>query len=256
MKLFVAALCIAAVVTAAPTGQLTENDYESLWQGFVKEHNKVYHPEEVLMRFRTFKDNVNFITNHNANHVEELGYTVGINQFADMTNAEFKRTMTGLNAPLEKDQSNVEILPAATSDSVDWTTKNAVTPVKNQAQCGSCWAFSTTGSVEGINAIKTGKLLSFSEEELVECAQSYGNQGCNGGLMDDGFKYIMAKGDVLESKYPYTSGQGKTGTCDKSKTSNPAVKVTGFKDVQAANEAQLKAAVEQQPVSVAIEADQ
>merc|ERR1719486_1811368 len=212
-------LALAVAASAAPTSQLSEASYEAAWQGFVTEHNKEYHPSEVLMRFRVFKDNLDFINDHNENKAEELGYTVGINQFADMTNAEFRRTMTGLNAPQEKDQSNVEILPEATADSVDWTTKNAVTPVKNQAQCGSCWAFSTTGSVEGINAITTGKLLSFSEEELVQCAQSYGNQGCNGGLMDDGFKYIMAKGDVLESKYPYTSGSGKTGTCDKSKTS-------------------------------------
>merc|ERR1719181_2053374 len=137
--------------------------------------------------------------------------------------------------------------------SVDWTTKGAVTPVKNQGQCGSCWAFSTTGSTEGANFLKTGKLESFSEQELVDCAQSFGNQGCNGGLMDDGFKYIESKGDVLETTYPYT---GKTGKCSSSKTSHPDVKVTGFKDVAEKNEAQLMAAVQKQPVSVAIEADQ
>merc|ERR1712225_137324 len=98
--------------------------------------------------------------------------------------------------------------------SIDWTTKGAVTPVKNQGQCGSCWAFSTTGSTEGANFLKTGKLESFSEQELVDCAGSFGNQGCNGGLMDDGFKYIESNGDSLESDYPYT---GKDGTCDKSK---------------------------------------
>merc|ERR1719353_2310915 len=161
--------------------------------------------------------------------------------------------MTGLNTFQFKAQDNVVTLPAATASSVDWTTKKAVTPVKNQGQCGSCWAFSTTGSVEGINAITTGKLESFSEQELVSCAKSYGNQGCNGGLMDDGFKYIIAKGDVLETEYPYT---GKTGTCDNSKTKDSETKITGFKDVTPENEAQLMAAVSKQPVSVAIEADQ
>merc|ERR1719486_1188061 len=169
-----------------------------------------------------------------------------------MTNAEFKRTMTGLNAFQSKSQDNVAVLPSATATSVDWTTKNAVTPVKNQGQCGSCWAFSTTGSVEGANAIKTGKLESFSEQELVDCAGSFGNQGCNGGLMDNGFKYIKSKGDALESKYPYT---GKTGSCSQAKTTPAAVHVTGYTDVPQKNEAQLMAAVAKQPVSVAIEAD-
>jgi len=246
-------LAVVASAAAAPTGIVSESAYEEMWQSFVQEHNKVYHPHEVLMRFSVFKDNLAFIQDHNENHAEKLGYTVAINQFADMTNAEFKRTMTGLNAKQNKAQDNVEILPAATSDSVDWVSKGAVTPVKNQGQCGSCWAFSTTGSVEGANFIASGKLLSFSEQELVDCAQSYGNQGCNGGLMDDGFKYIEAKGDVLEATYPYT---GKTGTCSSSKSANPSVKVVGFKDVQQNSEAQLMAAVEKAPVSVAIEADQ
>jgi len=246
-------IALVAAAFAAPTDVLSEDNYEAMWQDFVKEHVKVYHPTEVMSRFKIFKDNVDFILDHNKNHADNLGYTVGVNQFADMTNAEFKRTMTGLNAPQKKSQDNVEWLEETTATEVDWVAKGAVTPVKNQGQCGSCWAFSTTGSTEGINQITTGKLLSFSEQELVSCAGSYGNQGCNGGLMDDGFKYIEAKGDVLETTYPYT---GETGTCTASKTSSPAVKVTGFKDVPQANEAQLMAAVAQQPVSVAIEADQ
>merc|ERR1719163_516461 len=250
-------LALAVAVSAAPTSQLSEASYEAAWQGFVTEHSKEYHPSEVLMRFRVFKDNLDFINDHNENKAEELGYTVGINQFADMTNAEFKRTMTGLNAPQKKDQSNVEILPEATSTDVDWVAKGAVTPVKNQGQCGSCWAFSTTGSVEGINAIKNGKLTSFSEQELVDCAGSYGNQGCNGGLMDNGFKYVEAKGDSLEATYSYT---GKTGTCNTAKQSAAdglkAGKVTSFNDVQSDSEPQMEAAVAKGPVSVAIEADQ
>merc|ERR1711959_35938 len=246
-------LMIALASSALAMG-LQEAEYDSLWQAFVKEHSKTYSPHEVMGRYAIFKDNMDFIVDHNKNHAERLGYTVGINEFADMTNAEFKRQMTGLNALQKKSQDNVAILDeTAAPASVDWTTKNAVTPVKNQGQCGSCWAFSTTGSVEGANAIKTGKLQSFSEQQLVDCAGSFGNQGCNGGLMDNGFKYIQSKGDVLESTYPYT---GKTGTCQSSKTTPAAVKVTGYSDVAANNEAQLMAAVQQQPVSVAIEADQ
>merc|ERR1712178_227317 len=200
----------------------------------------------------TFEDNVDFINAHNQ-RADEHGYAVGINQFADMSSKEFKEVMLTYKAENKKVGNVVVLDESATADSVDWVSKGAVTPVKNQGQCGSCWAFSTTGSVEGAYAIKTGSLKSFSEQELVSCAGSYGNQGCNGGLMDDGFKYIEAKGDVLEDTYPYT---GKTGTCTTSKTTNPAVKITGYSDVKENNEAQLKAAVEKQPVSVAIEADQ
>jgi len=143
------------------------------------------------------------------------------------------------------------------ASSVDWVTKGAVTPVKNQGQCGSCWAFSTTGATEGAYAIATGKLLSFSEQELVDCAGSYGNQGCNGGLMDNGFKYLVSKGDALESEYGYT---GKSGSaCSASKSSSPALaagRVTSFHDVTPDSIPQMEAAVSQGPVSVAIEADQ
>merc|ERR1711988_1871211 len=246
------ALALAVAVTAIPTGELSENDHEQLWQTFVSDFKKVYHPAEVMGKFKIFKDNLNFIVDHNKNHAERLGYTVGINEFADMTNAEFKRTMTGYNAMMKPTLETVVLDETTAPASVDWTTKNAVTPVKNQGQCGSCWAFSTTGSTEGAYAIKTGKLASFSEQQLVSCAKSFGNQGCNGGLMDDGFKYIMAKGDSLESDYHYT---GKTGTCQNSKIKT-ALKLSGFKDVPSKNEAQLMAAVAQQPVSVAIEADQ
>merc|ERR1711959_787620 len=246
------ALIVFAMAAAAINAQLTDSAYEDLFEQFKLDHGKTYAEHEVVGKFAVFKDNVDFIYHHNQHDAQELGYTVGINQFADMTNAEFKRTMTGYNA-LQKPKFEETVLDTTNlDDAVDWTTKNAVTPVKNQGQCGSCWAFSTTGSVEGVNAIATGKLESFSEQQLVSCAGSYGNQGCNGGLMDNGFKYIMAKGDVLESNYPYT---GKTGTCQQSKTS-PAVSISGFTDVPPKNEAQLAAAVAKNPVSVAIEADQ
>merc|ERR1711966_450535 len=246
-------LAVAAVATHALPAGLTEPMYEGLFEQFKLDHNKTYAEHEVSSRYAVFKDNVDFINTHNQERAEKLGYTVGINQFADMTINEFSRTMLGYNA-LQKPKFVETVLETTDlADSVDWTTKNAVTPVKNQGQCGSCWAFSTTGSVEGANAIATGKLQSFSEQELVSCAGSFGNQGCNGGLMDDGFKYIQSKGDVLETSYPY---DGKTGTCIASKTSNPVVKVTGYTDVPQNNEAQLMAAVEKQPVFVAIEADQ
>jgi C1A family cysteine protease len=255
MKL-IALFVLAVTAAAIATPQLGEEQYSALWNQFKVDFNKNFAAEaEESARYLVFKSNVDFITSHNS-RAEEHGYTVGMNQFGDMSPAEFKEKMLTYKSENKKPNPVKIFDTTSLADSVDWTTKNAVTPVKNQGQCGSCWAFSTTGSVEGAYAIATGKLQPLSEQELVDCAGSYGNQGCNGGLMDDGFKYIEAHGDATETSYSYT---GKTGTCNTAKQSANAFKkgtVTTFSDVKSDSEAQLQAAVAQQPVSVAIEADQ
>merc|ERR1711907_494997 len=249
-------VAIFAVVVAVAAAAPTTFEYEQLWNQFKADFGKAYLTEEEHSgRFSVFKDNVDFINAHNL-RADEHGYSVGINQFADMNSKEFKEVMLTYKAA-EKKQNNVVVLDETnTADSVDWVSKGAVTPVKNQGQCGSCWAFSTTGSLEGAYQIATGTLKSFSEQELVDCASSYGNQGCNGGLMDNGFQYVEAKGDALESTYAYT---GKTGNCSSSKQAQAAIKkgqVTSYSDVTSDSESQMKAAVTKGPVSVAIEADQ
>jgi len=149
--------------------------------------------------------------------------------------------------------------PSPAGDSVDWVAKGAVTPVKNQAHCGSCWAFSTTGGLEGAIFVKHNVLESLSEEELVQCDKV--DHGCKGGAMDNGFSFIKKSGGLaLESTYPYTSatGAGLTGSCVTSKESPKAQftsTVNGFTDVTQNSEPALKAAVALHPVSVAIEAD-
>ena len=135
--------------------------------------------------------------------------------------------------------------------SVDWVAAGAVTPVKNQGQCGSCWAFSTTGSTEGAIFVSGKPLPVLSEQQLVDCAGAQGNQGCNGGLMDYGFQYIIDnKGIGSEASYPYKAADG---TCKKVAS---VATITSFKDVPTNSETALVAAIVQQPVSVAIEADQ
>ena len=134
----------------------------------------------------------------------------------------------------------------------DWSEKGAVTPVKDQAQCGSCWAFSTTGSLEGAYFIKNNKLKSFSEQMLVDCDTN--DLGCYGGLMNNAFEWIQSNGGIeLESNYPYTAMNGK---CQESSDNIVAgTSPSSWSNVKS-DDTSMMAAIKQQPVSVAIEADQ
>jgi len=185
-----------------------------------------------------------------ATNKANKSYTVAINKFADMNTAQFGEFM-GFKPMLSTNARFAVPYSSAAPKDIDWTTKGAVTPVKDQAQCGSCWAFSTTGSMEGIVAIKTGQLVSLSEQELVDCAGSSGNQGCNGGLMDDAFEWIIKNGGLAsEASYPY---HARDETC---KGLPSVASISGYKDVQQGSEAALMTALNTQPVSIAIEADQ
>jgi cathepsin L len=221
-------------------------------------HGKEYGTrEELVLRRAIFSANVAKIEKHNSEAAAGLHtWTMGVNKFADLMPEEFSARMTGGYRAHEKRSKNVELSllhPVGTAaTAVNWTAKGAVTPVKDQGQCGSCWAFSTTGSTESAVWQKTGTLLSLSEQQLVDCSGAEGNQGCNGGLMDYGFQYIMDnKGIAAESAYPYTA---KDGTCKTGQTS--VATITGYKDVPVNSQTALETAVTQQPVSVAVEADQ
>merc|ERR1712124_81533 len=144
-----------------------------------------------------------------------------------------------------------EDTPVEASATIDWTTKGAVTPVKNQGQCGSCWAFSTTGGLEGAWQLSTGNLVSMSEQQFVDC--DTGSSGCNGGLMDQAFGWAENQAIATESSYPYTA---RDGSCKSSfTTAIPQGGVTGYKDV-GTSASSLTSAIMNAPVSVAIEADQ
>jgi len=213
-------------------------------------HDKTYaSQEEEEKRFNVWSDNYNFVQEHNA--IPGHLYTVGMNSFADLSHEEFvsqnKKCLMGTSSSGSAQAIDTSSLPA----SVDWRQKGAVTAIKNQQQCGSCYSFSSTGSLEGLNAIKNGKLVSFSEQQIVDCSSSYGNEGCNGGLMDYCFQYTAAEGIEPASVYPYKAVQG---TCKYAKTKT-VFKNTGFSDVPQGDNDALASAVAQQPVSVGIEAD-
>lgn len=219
-------------------------------------YNKTYSAaSERDFRESVYSTNVKTIAKHNRAYLRgRRGWTMGVNSFADLTPSEFKaRFSTGFKHIASTSvfvTDNVTALPT----SVDWSVKGAVTPVKNQEQCGSCWAFSTTGSVEGAWFLSNGTLVSLSEQQLVDCSTAEGNQGCNGGLMDYGFQYIIDnKGITTEAAYPYTA----TGPNSCESTGKPvAATLSGFKDVAPNSETALMTAIAQQPVSVAVEADQ
>jgi len=230
------------------------NNIHKKWQPFIEyfiEYNKYYATfSNILNKVITFNDNIEYINEHNK--YSNSSYILGINQFTDFSNNEYIEYISSRNnIDFGKDmcvsQNNNN---GAYPTSIDWRKKNAVTPVKDQGQCGSCWSFSTSGAIEGIYSIVNGELKSFSEQQLVDCSYSYGNHGCNGGLMQNAFTYIHDKGLTSENAYPYTG----TSTRSSCKAFIPETYIVGCVNVEQ-NELQLTYAVSQQPVSVSIEAD-
>jgi len=209
-------------------------------------------------RLKIFADNHDVIEAHNAQ--EGVTYKLGHNEFSHMTLQEFHDYLhLGGTRPgnLRKNPTGPKHVAAPNKslpESVDWVAAGAVTEVKNQGSCGSCWSFSATGALEGAYQIKNGNLLSFSEQELVSCDQTDG--GCNGGWMDDAFTWVKNNGGLCtEGDYPYTSGNGKTAACQKDSCSNVAMSPT-YTDVTEGSVEALMSAVAQQPVSIAIQANQ
>ncbi|KAL6546116.1 putative cysteine protease rd21b [Orobanche gracilis] len=232
----------------------SESEALALYDSWLVKHGNAIGEKD--RRFEIFKDNLRFIDEHNS---ADRPYKVGLNRFADLTNEEYRslfasgrlrketNRLTGRRASNRYTVQAGEKLP----ESVDWREKGAVAPVKDQGQCGSCWAFSTVAAVEGVNKIVTGNLKVLSEQELVDCDRTY-NQGCNGGLMDYGFQFVIDNGGLdTEDDYPYRAGDG---TCDNYRKNAHVVSIDSYEDVPENDEQALKKAVSHQPVSVAIEA--
>jgi len=235
-------------------------EFKDIWNEFKSGFGKVYKTaEDDLKHFGIFLKNHLKVVEHNKQFAAgRKSYSLKINQFGDLTTNEYKHQMNGFKRnyrdSLAKIHASSFLEPAFVQlpDSVDWRQKGYVTPVKDQKQCGSCWAFSTTGALEGQHFRKTKKLVSLSEQNLVDCSGSFGNQGCNGGLMDQAFQYIKSNDGIdTEISYPY---EAKDARC-RFKKATIGADDTGFVDVTSGNETALQIAIATVgPVSVAIDA--
>jgi len=236
-------------------------DLKATWNDWMNHFGKKYATvEEEYHRFGIFLENVQQIALWNTNS-ENLA-SLRPNQFTDLTNEEFVKYVHGNNGKCFSKHRPKYTIGRGTKSvkrvgdpaSVDWTTQGVVTPVKNQGQCGSCWAFSATGSIECNYAIATKQLKSLSEQQLVDCSGAEGNMGCDGGEMDAAFQYVIKEGGLCtEAEYPYT---GVDGTCKSTSCGTKYDVIKTYTDVTKRDEAALETASVSGCVSVAIEADQ
>ncbi|KAL5717916.1 hypothetical protein ACHQM5_010869 [Ranunculus cassubicifolius] len=261
-RLLFVALSLSLLLGVVQSFDIHEKDLESeenLWELYERwrsHHTVSTSLQEKQRRFNVFKHNVRHI--HEFNKKDEP-YKLKLNKFGDMTSFEFKKHYAGSRVKhyrmLHGERrstgfmyENVTRVPP----SADWRQKGAVTAIKDQGQCGSCWAFSTVAAVEGINKIKTGDLVSLSEQELVDCDTSE-NQGCNGGLMELAFEFIKQNGGITtERNYPY---KAQDRSCDANKENSHIVSIDGHENVPPNDEDALLKAVANQPCSVAIDAE-
>lgn len=260
MKILILLVAFVAAANAVSLYELVKEE----WNAFKLQHRKNYDSEtEERIRLKIYVQNKHKIAKHNQRF--DLGqekYRLRVNKYADLLHEEFVQTVNGFNRTdskkslkgvrIEEPVTFIEPANVEVPTTVDWRKKGAVTPVKDQGHCGSCWSFSATGALEGQHFRKTGKLVSLSEQNLVDCSGKYGNNGCNGGMMDYAFQYIKDNGGIdTEKSYPY---EAIDDTCHF----NPkAVGATdkGYVDIPQGDEEALKKALATVgPVSIAIDA--
>ncbi|KAM7307130.1 procathepsin L-like [Ixodes scapularis] len=245
------------VVAANDVGD--DANLKAEWEAFKAKYGKSYASEaEEHFRMKVYMKKRQEVSAHNEKYANgEVSFYLGMNEFSDLRQKEFVRLRNGYRGKKFVGQPSPRLEPPADAEdsplpeSVDWRVKGAVTPVKNQRGCGSCWAFSATGALEGQYFIKTGKLVSLSEQNLNDCSGDFGNRGCCGGHVDAAFEYIKTGGGLdTEQSYPYTS---KDDVCCLNK-SNVGIRVSGFVDIENSEEQLKKAVATIGPISVAIDA--
>ncbi|CAF0828329.1 unnamed protein product [Adineta ricciae] len=257
-------LCLLIAVLSFVNAKPNEFTSPELWNSFKRIHLKQYvNVEEENYRQTVFNDRVAMINQHNLE--ADLGlhsYTLKINKFADMTHNEIVRTMSSKfkmnQAAKLSTESNRHIFhpPLNTNPSipaaVDWRKKGAVTSIiESQGECGSDWAYTATTALEGQHFLKTGKLVRLSAQNLLDCSDKFGNEGCNGGLVNAAFQYIKVnKGVDTEASYPYKAIQGQC----RFNESTVGATVTGFANIAKGNETALQIAIATVgPIGIAID---
>jgi cathepsin L len=249
-------LCCVAFAAAVRT----EAEYQSEFVGFLNRFDKSYDVEEMFHRFNIFKRNVDLIDNHNVAAAQgKYTYTLGVNHLADLTNEEYKGLLglkrKGQTPPANKmnQPSRHTHIPEGTPATMDWRDKGAVTEVKDQGQCGSCWAFSATAAMEGAFFQSSGQLISMSEQLCVDCVLD-GADTCDvGGEMHDCYLQVISeKGDETEDDYPYTASSGNPCAYDPSLA--VAKNFSYYENVTSGDEKALMVASSQRVISVGIDA--
>lgn len=243
-------LMLASWALLAAFRTLHEASIEQKHEQWITKHGRIYaDSEEKGKRLEIFANNVRFI--EDFNRAGNRTFKLGLNAFSDKTVDEFLQFSTGLLLPSTPRPRTTSFMHANITHiprCIDWVAKGAVNAIKNQGQCGSCWAFSAVAAIESITQIKTGKLLELSEQQLVDCIK---NSGCSGGWMDTAFDYTIQNGGITsETKYPYIA---TNGTCHVPTASLSVAKIVGYEDVPANNEGEILKAVAMQPVSVSID---
>ena len=258
--------------------EISEEEFQEAFTDFLATYKKSYYNSyEFENRFMIFRDNYQMISDHNLN-ADYIGFEMGVNEFADLTSAEFQEKYLGLNQPRrhhkghhkghrahknkEHKEFNFETFFNRKAEEVEedftdfsWRDQGKVHSVKNQKACGSCWAFSAIGSIESAYAISHDtEPADLSEQQLVDCSTSFGNQGCEGGWMDQAFEYAETEPLCSESEYSYTAHDDKCKIGDENFHCTDGIKVKDYVDVTVNSKQALKEALDVGPVSVAVDA--